>query len=171
MHVGHLNYESVGGLVCQSWEDPEWEEDKMMSCSWIWRGYHQREIILASRFSCNVQSTSAFVRAVIKDWLVALWFCCHRTPHMSDRHRDQCRGPWESCSAICQRIAVVSRFSPYLSLRTTFVLLIVKWVACSCPGLSLNVIGTLHCKYITRSPRALLSVSTLSSHFCLSLSA
>lgn len=78
-------------------------------------GYHQRERNKAGE---GIQllmfnPPCCFMRAVIKDWLVVLWFCCHRTPHVSDRHKDQCHRPWESCSVIYQRIATC--FSSYLS--------------------------------------------------------
>lgn len=50
------------------------------------------------------------MRAVIKDWLVVMWSCCHRGPYVSNRHKDQCHRPEESCSVIYQRKATSFSF-------------------------------------------------------------
>lgn len=57
------------------------------------------------------------MRAVIKDWLVVMWSCCHGGLYVSSRHEDQCCRPNEFCSVIYQKKAI--SFS-YLTLPKNF---------------------------------------------------
>lgn len=99
------------------------EKDTMMSCRWIFEKEGGTDTIKEKEIKWRGGSLVVFcppcgsMRAVIKDWLVVMWSCCHGGLYVSSRHEDQCCRPNEFCSVIYQKKAI--SFS-YLTLPKNF---------------------------------------------------
>lgn len=118
----------------------EREKDKMMSCCRGWGDtIKERNKVGKGDSAVMFYSLCGTVRAVIKDWLVVMWSCCHRGPYATSRSM-----PQTLRILFCHLSEATSLSFFSLCRRLFFILRTIKWVPCDISALySYNMSGGL----------------------------